>query len=499
MPVPPRKGKSGLARSRLLGNESDSCDAFRMRKHGPPLRELETDIEKIVHGGQGLARVSVPRRPDDPASVLDRFVVFVDDALPGERVRAAVYQRKRSHAFARAVEVLRASPDRVEADCPHFGRCGGCMFRHCRYEAQLKYKKDVLLEALHGVCDPALVRDVVPSPVQDDYRGKMVFAFGETLEGELRLGMHRRGSYIHVLDADCCRLQSAASRELVRRVREMAVSHGWGAFHEIRKTPGLRTLTVRESRATGERMAELSTTVVSPGLAEAFLEAAGDLAGSVMLSLDRHVHGPPHADERTVLKGEGWMEERLNEFRFRIGPDTFFQNNPAQAAALFARLRDLARAGGKRKVALDLFSGTGPIAFHLADAAETVVAAETWTPSVEVARENARLNGIGNVRFEEADVNAATAGTLFPGKVDLVAVDPPRPGLSEDAVAALKALAPEEIYYVSCNPATLARDLKRLREEGAYEVTTAEPYDFFPHTFHLETLVRLEKRKETNP
>jgi 23S rRNA (uracil1939-C5)-methyltransferase len=466
-----------------------------MRRHATPLRELELDIEKIVHGGQGLARIAIPRRPDDPGTVHDRFVVFVDDVLPGERVVASVYQRKRSHAFARATQVLRASPDRVEADCPRFGRCGGCSFRHCRYAAQLPYKKAVLLEALHGVCDPSLVQDVVPSPAQEDYRGKMVFAFGETLEGELRLGMHRRGSYIHVLDADCCRLQSAVSRELVRRVRGMAVAHGWHAFHEIQKTPGLRTLAIRESRATGERMAELSATEFPPGLAEAFLEAAGDLATSVILSLDRHLHGPPHADERTFLKGDGWMEEKLNDFRFRIGPDTFFQNNPAQAAALFARLRELARAGGKRKVALDLFSGTGPIAFHLADVAETVVAAETWAPSVFVAKENARLNGIANVRFLEADVNAASAAALFPEKVDLVAVDPPRPGLSEDAVSAILALAPEEIFYVSCNPATLARDLKRFCGGGAYAVANVEPYDFFPHTFHLETLVRMERTK----
>ena len=454
-----------------------------MKKPKTPVPDMTVRTEKMVYGGQALARA-------------DRFVVFVDDALPGETVRVHPYKRKRHYAFARAVEVEAASPDRVEPDCPWFGRCGGCSFRHCRYGAQLRYKHEILAEAFHGVAEAGDIRPFVPAPADCDYRGKMVFSFGTTLEGELRLGLHRRGSYIHIVPGDSCKLQSEGSREAVRRVLEMAKREGLPAFHEIRKTDGLRCLTVRESHARGTRMVELSATRDYPGLAEKLLEALDGLADTVILARDTHLHGPPQADERVFLKGEPYLEEEMNGLRFRIGPDTFFQNNVEQAERMFADLRDIARATGPHGTALDLFSGTGPIALHLAGVAERVVALETWEPSVEAARANAAANGVGNITFCAADVNKPEPGDGLPDRVDLVAVDPPRPGLSPEAVAGILRMAPKHILYVSCNPTTLVRDLKALAcgEAPAYRIELIQPYDLFPHTFHMETLVWLSRR-----
>ena len=441
--------------------------------------ELVLRTEKIVHGGQALARH-------------DRFVVFVDDALPGETVRARVYKKKRQFAFARAIEVIEASPDRIAPNCPWAGDCGGCSFRHATYEAQLRFKKSVVFDALHGVPGAQeAVRDVVPADPVDDYRNKMVYSFGCTLDGELVLGLHRRGSFIHVLPADVCRLQSEASREIVRRVVALANDMGIPAFHEIRKTPGLRTLTIREGRHSGQRMVELVTTSADDDLAERLVRELDDLADVICFSLDTNVHGAPRPEKRAILKGPGHIEESLNGLRFRIGPDTFFQSNTAQAEKLFARAKELAIRNGRPGVALDLFAGTGPIAMHLAAVADRVVAVENFPPSVEAARDNLLRNGIANVEMVEADVNQALPPGI-PPKVDLAVVDPPRPGLAPEAIDWIVRLQPETVLYVSCNPSTLARDLK-LFLQAPYAVEAIEPFDLFPNTYHVETLALLRR------
>ncbi|MDY0145237.1 MAG: 23S rRNA (uracil(1939)-C(5))-methyltransferase RlmD [Kiritimatiellia bacterium] len=447
----------------------------------PPL-ELTVRTEKIVHGGQALARD-------------DRFVVFVDDALPNETVRTRIYKKKKKFAFGRAIEVLEASPDRVDPDCPWAGDCGGCTFRHATYAAQLRFKKEVLVEALYGIANAQeLVSDVVPAEAINDYRNKMVFSFGTTLEGELVLGLHRRGSFIHILPADICKLQSAASREIVRRVTALAKEMGIPAFHEIKKTPGLRTLTIREARGTGQRLVELLSTSGDDDLAARLVTELDDLADTISFALCTNVNGPPRPEQRAILKGPGYIEEILNGLRFRIDPDTFFQSNTAQAERLFTRVRELATRHGRPTTALDLFAGTGPIALHLASIAERVIGVESFVPSVEAARANLALNGIENVDLIAADVNKALPPGI-PDKVDLIVVDPPRPGLSPEAITWINRLNPDTVVYVSCNPATLARDLK-LFLQAPYTIEAIEPFDLFPYTYHVESLVLLRRTTE---
>lgn len=442
-------------------------------------QELTVRTEKMVYGGQALARA-------------DRFVVFVDDALPNETVRAVLYKKKKKFAFGRAVEILEAAPERIPSDCPWTGDCGGCTFRHCAYPAQLRFKKEILVEALYGIPGAQeLVRDLVPAGQTQDYRNKMVFSFGTTLDGELRLGLHRRGSFIHIIPADTCWLQSEGSREIVRRVAALAREMDIPAFHEIKKTPGLRSLTIREGRHTNQRMVELVTTTPDDELAARLLSDLGGLADTICYSIDTNIYGSPRPEKRALLKGPGFIEETLNGLRFRIGPDTFFQSNTAQAEKLFTRVRELAALHGRPALALDLFAGTGPIALHLAAVADRVIGVENWPPSVEAAKENLALNGITNVEMIAADVNEALPPGI-PEIVDLVVVDPPRPGLSPDAIAWITRLHPDTILYVSCNPSTLARDLK-LFLQSPYRLEAIEPFDLFPHTFHMETLALLRR------
>lgn len=455
-----------------------------MTNSAPSVNGSILRTEKIVYQGQALARDS-------------RFVVFVDNALPDETVRVHIYKKKKNFAFARVVEILEPSPDRVEPDCPWAGDCGGCTFRHAAYAAQLRYKKDNLIEALHGLPGAReLIRDVVPAPDINDYRNKMVFTFGTSPDGELLLGLHRRGSYRHILPADVCKLQSEASREIVRRVVALANELGVPAFHDKRQPNGLRTLTIREARGTGQRLVELLSTVPDDDLAAGLVNTLDDLADTITFALCTNLQGPPRPERRAILKGTGTIEEVMNGMRFLIDPDTFFQSNTAQAEALFSRLRELAVQSGRPEVALDLFAGTGPIALQLAAVAERVIGVESFPPSVEAARQNIVRNCIDNVDMLAADLNKVRPEGL-PARVDLVVVDPPRPGLTPKTIEWMLDLAPAAILYVSCNPAALARDLKPLVDDS-YQLDTIEPFDLFPHTYHIETLVRLNRADATD-
>jgi len=452
-----------------------------MKKNRAP-KELTVHTEKMVYGGQALARD-------------ERFVVFVDDALPNETIRIQIYKKKKKFAFGRAIEVLEAAPERIPSDCEWTGRCGGCSYRHIEYAAQLRYKKEILTEALYGLPEAqALVQDVVGADSPIDYRNKMDFSFGNDVDGNVILGLHRRGSFIHILPSTQCLLQSEASREIVRRTTDLAQEMQIPAFHEIKKTPGLRQLTIREGKNTQQRMVELVSTAEYPEFTERLISELGDLVDTFYFALDTNIHGTAKADNRVLLKGNGTIEETLNGLQFLIGPDTFFQSNTAQAEKLFTRVRELASLHGRPEVALDLFAGTGPIALHLALIADRVIGVESWKPSVQAADKNLALNGIENVEMIAEDVNDALPAGI-PKHADLVVVDPPRPGLSPDAIDWIDRLTPDTVLYVSCNPSTLARDLKLFMEKP-YTIEAIEPFDLFPNTYHMETIALL-RRKES--
>lgn len=440
-------------------------------------QELELTTEKMAFEGRAIARQN-------------RFVIFVEGALPNERVRAILTKRKRNFANARVLEVLTPSPYRETAPCPAFGDCGGCTFQQMRYEAQLQMKRDVLVESLHGIPGvPDIVAPIIGADSPFYFRNKMGFAFG-THHGELVLGLHRRGEWDRVLLTDQCRLQSPESNEIIRRTLAFAREHALPLFDDRRNEGLLRHLVVREGKNTGHRMAHLHTAAPHPAL-DRFPDCLGDLATTVVLSCHRNVPEAAPADATRVLKGPGHIEEVLNGFRFVIGPSTFFQTNTRQAEKLFTVVSGWA-SEVKPHTAVDLYAGTGPIALHLSRAAARVVGIESNAESVEMARRNIALN--------QAPVEMLCAETertpeaVFPKPTDLVVVDPPRPGLHKGAVDLLLRVAAPNLIYVSCNPATLARDLKRL-VEGGYAVEAIQPVDMFPHTFHIEAVARLKRAR----
>lgn len=437
--------------------------------------ELELTTEKMAAEGVAIARQN-------------RFVIFVDGALPGEKIRAEITQRKRNHAFARVLEVLEPSPHRVTAPCPVFGQCGGCSFQHMDYPAQIAMKRDVLIESLYGVPGvPGIVRESITADSPFYFRNKMVFAFG-VQNGETVLGLHRKGQWHSVVPAETCMIQSKESNEILRRVLAFVKERGIAVFDDEKNEGFLRHLVVREGKHTGERMVHLHAVQPHP----AFDQLPGvvdDLCSTFLASYHRNVPEAAPADKTIVLKGSGQISDKLNQFQFEIGPSTFFQTNTLQAEKLFGVVKAWA-AETKPKNAVDLYAGTGPIGMFLSAVAEKVVCIEARADSVAMAQRNIEFNGLKNIDI--LCVEAEKAGPdVFPKPTDLIVVDPPRPGLHKKAMELLLSVRAPNLIYVSCNPATLARDLKILAGAG-YTIETIQPVDMFPHTFHIETVARLK-------
>jgi 23S rRNA (uracil1939-C5)-methyltransferase len=449
-----------------------------------PGQEIEVEIESVGMEGPGVGRV-------------DDLVVFVARGLPGERVRARVERAKPNFARARAFEVLRPSPLRVAAPCTHLEVCGGCTWQDLDYEAQLDAKTDIVRESLRrlgGVADIDVPR-ALASPHTFHYRNKMEFSFFAGRDGAVVLGLHTPGTFDRVFDLEACHLMSEESNRIVARVRDWAARSGQPAYHMRRHSGFWRYLVVREGKNTGQTMVHLVThagTLPDAAAMSAALAAEFGSIRSLLRSVNTRRATIAVGESEEVLRGDAEIEERLGDLRFRIGANTFFQTNTLQAERLFALAAAWADLGPGDEV-LDLYAGTGAISLWLARRARRVIGIELVPESVAMAVKNAALNGIDNCHFAAGDVRdflRRRPGEAAAARVAVV--DPPRAGLHPEIATALCALRPARLVYVSCNPATLARDVQLL--SGAYALRRVQPVDMFPHTYHVECVALLERR-----
>ncbi|MBK7383140.1 MAG: 23S rRNA (uracil(1939)-C(5))-methyltransferase RlmD [Flavobacteriales bacterium] len=454
---------------------------------------------------------------------VDGLVVFVTGAVPGDVADLRVLKKKKSYAEATAIRIVTPSPDRVTPFCPHFGTCGGCKWQDLSYPKQLEYKQQQVidnLERLGGLELPAL-EPIMPSPGLTHYRNKLEFTFsnsrwftkeeigsqdtpgseaGMTTDRNA-LGFHIPMRFDRVLDINQCHLQPQPSDAIRAFVREHARTHDL-SFYNIREHTGfLRTLLIRTT-TTGECMVLLALghedVAAREGLLSAMVARFPQLT-SVMWTINEKKNDTIYDLQMNTFHGRDHLVEELPDgpggrpLKFRIGPKTFFQTNPEQTMAMYRITRDLAQLTGNENV-YDLYCGAGSITLFLAGNAKHVAGLELVPESVADARVNAELNGIGNVSFTSGDMKK----TLTPdfvrehGKPDVVVTDPPRAGMDEPVVRHLLELDPVRIVYVSCNPATQARDLAILNDH--YRIDFVRPIDMFPHTYHVENVVRLVKR-----
>ncbi|MCX5977597.1 MAG: 23S rRNA (uracil(1939)-C(5))-methyltransferase RlmD [Coprothermobacterota bacterium] len=435
---------------------------------------LELGIERMVFEGKALARAA------------DGKDSYVEGALPGERVLAEVFKEKRDYRETRTVEVLQPSPYRVAPACSHFGRCGGCTLQFASYEGQLRFKEGFLSEALTriGKLEEVPLQPIVPSQAPFGYRNKMEFSFAE--EDGLRLGLHPRGNFRRVVDLRECPISGFPADQYLPRAKSWAVAEGLPAWDVKGHFGCLRNLLFRTSATLGTLMVDLiGGETLSREAAQRFCEL---WPGATVLITNNQAWGDSHrVDQQQIMSGEGILFEELDGLRFRLSPRSFFQTNTWGALNLYREVQACVRESGARRV-LDLYCGTGTITCFIGRELEEIWGVEMVAESVEDARGNAARNGLEQVHFRQGLVEK-----ILPelGSFQLAVLDPPRCGLHPQTLAFLAEGPFPWLVYLSCNPASLARDLRWLA--ARYRLIRVTPFDLFPQTYHVEGVAFLQR------
>ena len=436
---------------------------------------LELTVDSLAFGGAGVAR-------------LDGYVVFVQDAVPGDRVRAEVQNAKRAYAQARAVEIVEPGPDRIAPRADH----PGAPWQILPYERQLEVKQDQVDDALRriGRLEGFELEPIVPAVEQWRYRNKLEYSFGTDEAGRLVCGFHAPGQWEEIVEVTDCLLASEAGNEARERVVAWCRSQGLSAYDRRTGEGLLRNLVVREGRRTGELQVRL---VSNPGTLDTALlgDAVQPVAGLLWTQTDSVAETTQHG-ETALLAGRAHLREEIGGLRMHISPNAFFQTNTEMAERLYELAIDYAQPAGTDRL-FDLYCGIGTIGLLMAPRAAEVWGLELVEEAIADAIANARRNEIDNARFFAGDVRLAMRELVErAGRPDTLIVDPPRSGLSQKVVRRIIEAAPRRIVYVSCNPTSLAPNAAQLVEAG-YALRKVRPVDMFPQTPHIEAVAVLDR------
>ena len=446
---------------------------------------FEGKIERVEFPNKGIAVI-----PGEEKNII------VKNTVEGQSVRFSVNKIKKGQVEGRLLEVLEKSPQETVPPCPHFGTCGGCTYQNLPYENQLQMKEQQIKMMMDEAVDGEYVWEgVKPSPMQNAYRNKMEFSFGdEYKDGPLALGMHKRGSFHDIVNVPECQIVDSDFRLILSSVLQFAQETGLPYYHRMRHVGFFRHLLVRKAVKTQEILVDLVTTTEYELEKEKFVEALNSLNLTGKLVGILHTRNDSLADvvkdEGTdILYGQDYFYEELLGLQFKITPFSFFQTNSLGAEVLYETARTYI-GETKDKVIFDLYSGTGTIAQILAPVAKKVVGVEIVEEAVEAAKENARKNGLDNCTFWAGDVLKVIDDL---GEVpDLIVLDPPRDGVHPKALEKIIDFGVDKMVYIACKPTSLARDLEMLQGRG-YKVERIACIDLFPGTVHVECVVLLTK------
>ena len=444
---------------------------------------------------------------------VNELVIFVPYVVPGDVVDLQVKRKKNHYAEAVAVKFHEKSPLRTEPFCSHFGVCGGCKWQCLSYEEQLKYKQKQVFDNLTRIGKVELpeFRPILGSEKTRFYRNKLEFTFSnkrwlteEEVKQDVKydqmnaVGFHIPGAFDKVLAIDKCWLQDDISNQIRNAVRDYAYAHDF-PFFDLRTQEGLlRNIMIRTS-STGELMVVLQCKVTDDEGRRKMEEILQFMADSfpqitsLMYVINNKCNDTIGDLDVEVFKGNDHIFEEMEGLRFKVGAKSFYQTNSEQAYNLYKVAREFAGLTGNELV-YDLYTGTGTIANFVARQARKVVGIEYVPEAIEDAKVNSALNGIDNTLFYAGDMKDILTNDFIAehGRPDVIITDPPRAGMHNDVIDVILAAEPKRIVYVSCNPATQARDLQLL--DGKYKVTAVQPVDMFPHTHHVENVVQLERR-----
>lgn len=451
------------------------------------MKKNETYIVKIedyTDEGFGVARV-------------DGYVLFVPGTVAGERAEILVVKAGKTFGYGKLLRLLEPSPYRVEPGCALGVRCGGCAFWHLSYEEELRLKASRVQAQLRRIGGLALeISPPIGAPEQTGYRNKAQFPIRQ-IKGKPRGGFYAAGSHGVVSGAPCA-IQPEIFNDILGWTLDFMEKNGIPAYEEQGYTGLVRHLYLRRGEATGEILVCLVINGKTCSFKEPFARAVAEAFPAVRTVVinynDRNTNVVLGKQSETVL-GPGYIEDILLGKRYRIAPRAFYQVNRRQTEVLYQKAIDLAALTGDERV-LDLYCGIGTIGLSLAEQCRELVGVEIVPEAIENAKENARLNGVENAEFFCADAKEAAARFAAEGRsFDVIIVDPPRKGCDPATLEAIRQMAPKRLVYVSCNAATLARDLKILEENG-FKTVSATPVDLFPRTHHCEVVCSLQKEEE---
>lgn len=455
-------------------------------------QRIRLEITGMTAEGSGVGRAPSEDGPE-PA-------VFVPFTAVGDVIDCHIVKVAASHAYGRIETIVSPSPDRLPGseedgeDCAAFGKCGGCAFRHVSYEAEKRYKWQRVADAVKRIGGLELLPEpLVGADQPDGYRNKAQYPVAPGPH-RLMVGFYAPRSH-RVVEEHSCRLQPPLFRDIVKIVLRWAIKSGVSGYDETVRTGLLRHLYIRQAEATGEVMVCLVCTsgkIPAPdSLVDALKEGVPGLA-SVMVNINREDTNVILGGNEFVLWGKDHITDELCGLRFRLSPRSFYQVNRRQAERLYRLAAEEAALTGTETL-LDLYCGTGTIGLSMASRAAEVIGVEVVEPAVEDARRNAEENGIANARFLCADAAEAAARLKAEGtRTNVVVLDPPRKGCGEALIGTVSEMGPSRIVYVSCDPATLARDIARFAQYG-YVTRRITPVDMFPRTPHIETVVLMSR------
>lgn len=434
-------------------------------------------------------------------------VIFMENAVPGDIVTVRLIKNKKDWAEGHVMQITGFSTERIQPFCKHFGICGGCQWQMLPYEKQLEYKQDQVLQSLKriGKLEFPEIRPILGSVKTTGYRNKLEYTFSnrryllkeELSDPEISIlqnaaGFHARGIFDKVVDVDTCYLQDEPTNLIRKEVKHWAIENAV-SFYDIQRHEGfLRNVQVRLCR-TGEIMVNIVFGYKDEAVQEALLTHLRNQFPSIttlLYTINTKWNDSLNDLRPVTFHGKGYVIEKLEKFSFKIGPKSFFQTNTAQAERLYQIVREYAALNGSETI-YDLYCGTGSIGIFLSDLAKKVIGIELIPEAIADARENALLNQVHHAAFFTGDVTSICNNAFFEanGRPDLIISDPPRAGMSDKLVAKLLEISAEKIVYVSCNPATQARDLHLLSEK--YQISAVQPVDMFPHTLHIENITAL--------
>lgn len=502
----------------------------RKRKELPEISNVE--ITGIAAEGKAIAKIKLKETDESP------IVVFIPYGAPGDIVDIKIDRKKHNYAEAHITRIVKPSPLRIKPRCDYFGVCGGCKWQHLPYEEQLKFKRQQVVDALTriGKIDIPEVPMTLGSEKIWEYRNKMEYTFSDKRwksweemrgeqpsgESEKALGFHIPGSFDKVLQIDKCWLQDEKGNEERNFIYNKALLldkdnndnikkyiKGGNVFYNIKENHGfLRNLIIRNS-TTGERMlvmffGDKGTVPEDENGSDLYLNFLNSIASAEPTDNCQFVINEKLNDSISdldvqVWSGKSFIEEKMGDLTFRISPKSFYQTNSLQAQRLYQTAAEFADLPGKenareKPLIYDLYTGAGTIANFVSRFASKVIGIEYVEDAIKDAKINSEINGITNTEFFAGDMKDVLTKEFIEahGKPQIMIVDPPRAGMHEDVVKVILEAEPETIVYVSCNPATQARDIALM--DSKYKVTRIQPVDMFPHTHHVENVVKLEKR-----